>query len=207
MKLNGKNNFLGYFLFLFERGFIFLFLVGFFTASAQIYVSEGTSFVVNEGTEISASPKDSIPKNQKVKVYVKSEKTLKNISKSDQFDIVLNQIPDLQKSKLAQNKTSKNKKKEKKNVEKDIQKEKPKYPKIASFPVPKSYLGNSDGSVDAIVPVHHQLKSSVKIVLVLEKVLIETDSKLQHNYFWIDKISKENSETHSIRPPPVFVIV
>lgn len=210
MKFNRKNNFLSYFLFLFRKGIILFFLLGLIAASAQIHISEGTSFVVNKGTLISTSTKDSISK-QKVKVYVKSEKTLKNISASEQFEIVLNQNqnPALQKSKLAQNKSSQSKKEAKKeNAPKDIKDEKPDFPKIASFPVPKSCLSNADGSIDAIVPVQHQSKkTSIKLVLVLEKVLIETDSKLQHNYFWIDKISNENSETHSIRPPPVFVIV
>lgn len=172
-------------------------------------MSEGTSFIVTEGTTISASPKDSIQKKQKVKVYVKSEKTLQNISKSDQFDIVLNEIHDLDKSRLAKNKSAKTKKEVKKEkVQKDIQEELSDFPKIASFPVPRSCLSNSEGSVHAIVPASHQFKkTSTKIALVLEKVSIETDSKLNQNYFWIDKVSIENSEVYSIRPPPVFVII
>lgn len=208
MKLNGKNNFCSYFLFLYRRGFTFLFLLGFFTASAQIHVSEGTSFVVKQGTSISVasqSEDNSIQKNNKVKIYVKSEKSVKGIADAENYEII---YPRNSESKIAK-KSQKKEKTKQEHLTKNQPKEKiPETHRFASFPVPKSCLSNAEGSVDAIVPgAQFVKKTTVHLTVVFKAGLAEITSKLKQNYFWIGDISFRNSNVHSIRPPPVFVII
>lgn len=208
MKLNRENNFFGYFLFLFRKGFTILFLLGFFTASAQIYVSEGTSFVVKEGTIISAGSKDAISKKQKVKVYVQSKESLKKISDSEQIEIVLEQKKHSINEQIAKNKTSHKKEVDKNLTREKPEKEKPKSHSVVSFPVPKSCLSNSESAFVAVVQVQHSIKKNgCGLALEQEKISIVEPSKLQQNYFFIAEISFRNNKTNSIRPPPVFVII
>lgn len=206
--LNGKNNFCSYFLFLYRRGFTFLFLLGFLAASAQIYVSEGTSFVINQGTTISVASKtedNSIQNNKKVKIYVKSEKSVKGISDAESYEII---YPNNSESKIAK-KPQKKKQKKQENLTKNKPKEKtPEKHRFATFPVPKSCLSSADGSVEAIFPGSQIVKKTfINIAFVLDVVLDEIHSKLQQNYFWIGDVAYRNANVHSIRPPPVFAII
>lgn len=187
---------------------MFLFILGFFTASAQIHVSEGTSFVVKDGTSISVSSKigsDSIQKSKKLKIYVKSENSVKGIADSEKYEIIYAKKTDSKIVKKVKNKSETKKEKTLKNYPKE---EIPESQKVASFPVSKSCLSIAEGSVDAIVPGTQLVKKTgIKLIVISAKFLTEDNFKLKQNYFWIDKISYKNKETYSIRPPPVFSII